>query len=40
MVAISDLSWWDRDRERREIEELEQLAVWLVALCGGGSSRR
>ena len=41
MVAKSEAfrADWQRDRERREIAELERLAVWLIALWGHVPSR-
>jgi hypothetical protein len=36
MVAIAEgfFRRWEREREHRELVELEQLAVWLLTLLG------
>jgi hypothetical protein len=41
MVAMSDSfrARWERERERREIEELERFAALLLALWAGGYGR-
>jgi hypothetical protein len=41
MVAMSDTfrARWERDRERREIEELEQFAALLIVLWNEARGR-
>ena len=36
MVAMADefRRRWEMQREHRELAELEQLAAWLLGLCG------
>jgi hypothetical protein len=42
VVAFSEESRrrWEAERDRREIAELEQFAVWLIALLGSRQPHR
>jgi hypothetical protein len=41
VVAVSEeaKAWWEAERERREVAELEELARWLMPLLGPAASR-